>query len=61
MGKARATTDSEEKLGEIDRFGAICYANCSAARMLPGRSTDKRKALDDAEKAIIYDENYAKG
>ena len=61
VGKAQRTTDSAEKVDVMDNFVAICYANCSAARMLPGRSMDAIKALEDAKRAILYDENYAKG
>ena len=62
VGKAEVNAEAvKEKTDEVDQLSAICYANCSAARLLPGRSMDARKALEDARHAIIYDEKYAKG
>lgn len=40
---------------------AVCYANCSAARLLQGKAMDAQEALEDAKCAIKWDEHYAKG
>ncbi|KDR80078.1 hypothetical protein GALMADRAFT_242308 [Galerina marginata CBS 339.88] len=50
--------------GDIDSIKdtmAMCYGNCSAARLLDGKGRDAKMALEDAEMAIKVDEFYAKG
>lgn len=48
-----------EKVHEAEKILAVLYANCSAARMMPGEGQDPVRAKQDGEKAIEVDPQYA--
>jgi len=50
-----------EKVHTAEKILAVLYANCSAARMMPGEGQDPVRAKQDGEKAIEFDPLYAKG
>ena len=51
----------DESKKKLKNLHAICFANCSAARLLSGESRDPVQALACAKKAVVADEYYAKG
>jgi len=50
-----------EKVHAAEKILAVLYANCSAARMMPGEGQDPVRAKQDGEKAIEFDPLYTKG
>ncbi|KAI0693695.1 hypothetical protein C8T65DRAFT_63286 [Cerioporus squamosus] len=56
---AQKPSDAEEK--KIKAMFAVCYSNRAASYLLPEEGQDALKALDDANNAIKYDADYAKG
>lgn len=55
----RPTDAAEER--KIKSMFAVCYSNRAASYLLAGEGQDGEKALDDADNAIKYDPDYAKG
>ncbi|KAF8155611.1 hypothetical protein B0H34DRAFT_714033 [Crassisporium funariophilum] len=55
-----AAAEGDERETEVKAMMAVCFANSSAARMIPGEGFDAAEAVKDAEAAIESDANYAK-
>ncbi|KDR80072.1 hypothetical protein GALMADRAFT_242301 [Galerina marginata CBS 339.88] len=51
--------DARER--EAETLLAVCYANCSAARLLDGKKRNPEKALEDAKTSVEKDPYYGKG
>ncbi|TFK82260.1 hypothetical protein K466DRAFT_530642 [Polyporus arcularius HHB13444] len=56
---AQKPSDAEER--KIKSMFAVCYSNRAASYLLPGEGQDAKKALDDANNAVKYNPDYAKG
>ncbi|KDR80079.1 hypothetical protein GALMADRAFT_1361054 [Galerina marginata CBS 339.88] len=56
--KTDKADDARER--EAEALLAICYANCSAARLLDGKKRNPQQALEDAKTSIEKDPYYAK-
>ncbi len=56
---AQKPSDAEER--KIKSMFAVCYSNRAASYLLPGEGQDAQSALDDANNAVKYDADYAKG
>lgn len=61
----RFTPENDTVEKEATKLMAVCYSNCSAARLLPVEGNvgqeNAEKAIEDAEEAIHLDKFYAKG
>ncbi|KDR80070.1 hypothetical protein GALMADRAFT_242294 [Galerina marginata CBS 339.88] len=58
VNKTDKADDARER--EAETLLAICYANCSAARLLDGKKRNPDKALEDAKTSIEKDPYYGK-
>ncbi|PSR75757.1 hypothetical protein PHLCEN_2v8874 [Hermanssonia centrifuga] len=57
---ARAQSPTEDELKKIKSLVSVCYANRAAAWLMEGTGQDPKKALEDAECAVRFDETYGK-
>ena len=51
---------TKEDRSVITELISVCYTNRSAAWMMEGKGEDPKKALQDAEDAVRWNENYVK-